>query len=91
MANFSNGTWTLDDNTGIIRAANGEVAQVFGATRHNHEDNAREAFANARLIMNAPVLFEMLKNAVLYDDFDNVKAYELLEKINGGEISDDEE
>ena len=61
MSKFTSGQWRLDKTDGTIRANDSLVAQVYGATKHNHESNAEECFANARLILKAPVLYKILK------------------------------
>ena len=66
--------WTLNDDNGFIMAGDERIAQVFGATVHNHEDNSEKCFAYARLIANAPEMFrllhDVLDNVDLDDDYD---------------------
>mgnify|MGYP007069958205 CR=1 FL=1 len=61
MNKFTKGQWVLDTQTGNIRTNDHLVAQVYGATEHNINDNAEECFANARLILNAPKLYYILR------------------------------
>ena len=61
---YTKGEWELDTQTGKVKA-NGElVAKVYGATVHNHEENASECMANARLILKAPAMLNALRKAV---------------------------
>ena len=93
MQNFSNDTWTFDDSNGFIMAGGERIAQVFGATVHNHEDNREKCFAYARLIANAPEMFSLLQNILDAVDFyeDNLQDLEgdifmLIKDIRGREI-----
>lgn len=70
MAEFSKGIWKHNRNTAIISAhtlaANGKdyehhVAAVFGAATSNTITDTTEPFANAKLIENAPAMFELLE------------------------------
>ena len=61
MSKFTEGQWVLDTRTGYIRANGHLVAQIYGATEHNQENNSAECFANAQLIRNAPTLYKILK------------------------------
>ncbi len=70
---YTKGNWELDIQTGNIRADGHLVAQVYGATVHNHEKNYRECMTNARLVMLAPAMFEMLKVVVKHFDITGVK------------------
>ena len=69
MIFFSNGIWQLNDDNGFIMAGNERIAQVFGATVHNHEDNREKCFAYARLIAHAPEMLSLLQNVLEYIDF----------------------
>ncbi len=60
---YTKGNWELDIQTGNIRADGHLVAQVYGATVHNHEKNYRECMANARLVLNAPAMLHALRKA----------------------------
>ena len=53
--------WTLNDDNGFIMAGNERIAQVFGATKHNHENNREKCFAYARLIANALEILRLLQ------------------------------
>ncbi len=64
MIFFSNGIWQLNDDNGFIMADNERIAQVFGATVHNHEDNREKCFAYARLIAHAPEMYEAIRNLI---------------------------
>ena len=79
MQDFTKDIWTFDDTNGVISSGDELIAQVFGATIHNHEDNREKCFAYARLIANAPKLFKLLdKVRNLEDDI-----WTLLENILG--------
>ncbi len=56
--------WTLNEDNGFIMAADERIAQVFGATKHNHEDNRDKCFAYARLIAHAPEMFSLLQKVL---------------------------
>ena len=69
MQNFTKDIWTLNDDNGFIMASDERIAQVFGATKHNHENNREKCFAYARLIAHAPEMFSLLQNVLEYIDF----------------------
>ena len=69
MQNFTKDTWTLNEDNGFIMADNKRIAQVFGATIHNHEDNREKCFAYARLIAHSPEIFSLLQYVLEYIDF----------------------
>ena len=86
-------TWTFDNSNGFIMAGGERIAQVFGATVHNHEDNRGKCFAYARLIANAPEMFSLLQNILDSVDFyeDSLQDLEgdilmLIKDIRGREI-----
>ena len=66
MSEYTKGTWTLNDRTGEVLSGNHKIGEVYGATIHNHEDNADECFSNAQLITNAPELFSLVNNLLNY-------------------------
>ena len=85
--------WTLNEDNGFIMADNERIAQVFGATVHNHEDNREKCFAYARLIANAPEMFSLLQNILDSVDFyenslQNLEGdiFMLMKDIRGREI-----
>ena len=93
MIYFSNGTWQLNDDNGFIIAGDERIAQVFGATVHNHEDNREKCFAYARLIAHAPEMFRLLHDVLYNVDFyeDSLQDLEgdilmLIKDIRGREI-----
>ena len=93
MQDFTKDIWTFDDSNGFIMAGGERIAQVFGATVHNHEDNREKCFAYARLIANAPEMFSLLQNILDAVDFyeDNLQDLEgdifmLIKDIRGREI-----
>ena len=61
MSKFTCGNWHLDPLTGEVHANGSRIAKVYGATAFNHEQNASGCQANARLILNAPEMYELLK------------------------------
>ena len=71
MTLFTQGSWTLDKRNGHIKADGKTIADVFGATVHNHSDNAAEAMANARLIVAAPDMYRLLLSFVYPAEYDN--------------------
>ena len=73
MAEFTKGMWEFNPETGHITANGAIIANVAGATVHNQTENASEAFANARLIVNAPKMYEVLRQC-LEDALDHHKA-----------------
>ena len=86
-------TWTFDDSNGFIMAGGERIAQVFGATVHNHEDNRAKCFAYARLIAHAPEMFSLLHDVLYNVDFyeDSLQDLEgdilmLIKDIRGREI-----
>ena len=86
-------TWTFDDSNGVISSGDERIAQVFGATVHNHEDNREKCFAYARLIAHAPEMFSLLQNILDSVDFyeDSLQDLEgdilmLIKDIRGREI-----
>ncbi len=66
MSEYTKGTWTLNDRTGEILSGPNKIAEVYGATIHNNEDNADECFSNAQLIINAPELFSLVNSLMFY-------------------------
>ena len=77
MTEFTKGTWIHNLDTAIVSAhtltANGKdierpVAAVFGAATSNIIGDTTEPFANARLIENAPAMFELLEKLELVCD-----------------------
>ena len=81
MIFFSNGIWQLNDDNGFIMADNERIAQVFGATVHNHEDNREKCFAYARLIAHAPEMFNVLRKVFQRVDFYTNSALGLEDEI----------
>ncbi len=61
MTKFTQGQWKFNPQNGNIQANGQTIAQVYGATEFNVGENAQECFANARLILKAPVLYSILK------------------------------
>jgi hypothetical protein len=61
MSEFTSGVWKLDKKTGEVYSGGARICQVYGATEYNMENNVTECFANAKLIMNAPKLYLILK------------------------------
>ena len=93
MQDFTKDIWTFDDTNGFIMAGDERIAQVFGATVHNHEDNREKCFAYARLIAHAPEMFSLLQNILDAVDFyeDSLQDLEgdilmLIKDIRGREI-----
>lgn len=96
MANFTQGTWVHNPATGIVSAhtllygKNHEqpVATVLGAVIPNPIVDNSQALANARLIENAPVMFDKL-DTLIGDYWENLdtcpelrqQIVELLNKI----------
>lgn len=86
---YTKGNWVLDTQTGHIRADGHLVAQVYGATVHNHEANAEECYTNARLILNAPRMLNALRKAIVplsysvYNDVLVDEIRELLDSVDG--------
>lgn len=104
MAEFTKGIWKHNRNTAIMSAhtlaANGKdykhpVAAVFGAATLNTITDTTEPFANARLIENAPVMFELLEKVGReISDFDTKLSKEidaLLAKISPVNDGNDDE
>ena len=94
MPDFTQGTWTLDKRCGHMKANGKTIADVFGATVHNHSDTAAEAMANARLIAAAPLMYELLDMAAHslrhHSDNDGFIAFrivQLLARIDGKEVN----
>ena len=88
MANFSDSYWTFNDDNGLIMQGEKHIAQVFGATKHNYEDNRSECFENARLIQFAPEMFNLLVDVLSECDTQQfgVSIKRLLDDINGEEF-----
>ena len=79
MQNFTKDIWTFDDTNGVISAGDERIAQVFGATIHNHEDNRDKCFEYARLIANAPEMFKLLHKVLELEG----DIWTMLENIQG--------
>ncbi len=60
---YTKGKWHLDPLTGEVETNGNRIAKVYGATEFNHEPNSAECQANARLILNAPVMLHELRKA----------------------------
>ena len=61
MSKFTCGEWHVYPLTGKVHANGSRIANVFGATEFNREQNASECQANARLILNAPKMYTALQ------------------------------
>ena len=88
MSEYTAGSWELAPKTGEIRSAGHLVAKVYGATFQNHEANARECWANARLIAAAPEMYEILCEFLCicgYNEETLEDAEELIARIDGTE------
>ncbi len=60
MAKFTSGNWRWNVDTAMISNDKGKpVATVYGASVYNNVTDKTEAYANARLVENAPELFRL--------------------------------
>ena len=67
---FSHGSWLWNAENATISDKYGTpIATVYGASIQNNISDTREPFANARLIENAPEMFQLLFS--VYSDIRN--------------------
>lgn len=70
MAKFTSGNWRWNVDTAMISNDKGKpVATVYGASVYNNVTDKTEAYANARLVENAPELFGLL--SIIHSDIHN--------------------